>query len=109
MYLRGPEILANVTTIEIRALAQLIFSTMVPPAEEAKKIVRMLKDAGAAEVHMRISSPPTKWPCFYGIDTPSRQELIAASHSTDEIARYVTADSLGYISIEGLGEAHLSG
>ncbi|QSQ10870.1 amidophosphoribosyltransferase [Myxococcus landrumensis] len=71
----------------------------------SRKIVKMLKAAGATEVHLRISSPPTKWPCFYGIDTPSRQELIAASHSTDEIARYVTADSLGYISIEGLGEA----
>ncbi|GEN05357.1 amidophosphoribosyltransferase [Myxococcus fulvus] len=71
----------------------------------SRKIVKMIKAAGALEVHLRISSPPTKWPCFYGIDTPSRQELIAASHSTDEIARYVTADSLGYISIEGLGEA----
>ncbi|WP_342378925.1 amidophosphoribosyltransferase [Myxococcus stipitatus] len=71
----------------------------------SRKIVKMLKAAGATEVHLRISSPPTKWPCFYGIDTPSRQELIAASHTTDEIARYVTADSLGYISIEGLGEA----
>ncbi|WP_338870323.1 amidophosphoribosyltransferase [Myxococcus stipitatus] len=71
----------------------------------SRKIVKMLKAAGAIEVHLRISSPPTKWPCFYGIDTPSRQELIAASHSTDEIARYVTADSLGYISLEGLEEA----
>lgn len=68
----------------------------------SRKIVKMLKDAGAREVHLRISSPPTAWPCFYGIDTPSRQELIAASHSVDEIARYVTADSLGYLSLEGL-------
>ncbi len=71
----------------------------------SRKIVKMLKAAGAREVHLRISSPPNTWPCYYGIDTPSRQELIAASHSVDEIARYVTADSLGYLSLEGLGEA----
>ncbi|MFP2907353.1 amidophosphoribosyltransferase [Pyxidicoccus sp. 3LFB2] len=71
----------------------------------SRKIVKMIKAAGAVEVHLRISSPPTKWPCYYGIDTPSRQELIAATHTTDEIAKYVTADSLGYISIEGLGTA----
>ena len=61
----------------------------------------MLRDAGAAEVHLRISSPPTAWPCYYGIDTPTRQELIAARHSVEEIARYVTADSLGYLSLDG--------
>jgi amidophosphoribosyltransferase len=71
----------------------------------SRKIVKMLKGAGAREVHLRISSPPTVWPCFYGIDTPSRQELIAASHTTDEIARYVTADSLGYLSLNGLHTA----
>ncbi|WP_225413338.1 amidophosphoribosyltransferase [Stigmatella hybrida] len=71
----------------------------------SRKIVKMLKAAGAVEVHLRISSPPTAWPCYYGIDTPSRQELIASSHTTEEIARYVTADSLGYLSQEGLGAA----
>ncbi|MBU8896265.1 amidophosphoribosyltransferase [Corallococcus sp. H22C18031201] len=71
----------------------------------SRKIVKMLKAAGAVEVHLRISSPPTQWPCYYGIDTPSRQELIASSHTTEEIARYVTADSLGYLSLEGLGAA----
>ncbi|HZA49219.1 MAG TPA: amidophosphoribosyltransferase, partial [Myxococcaceae bacterium] len=71
----------------------------------SRKIVKMLRAAGAVEVHLRISSPPTRWPCFYGIDTPSRQELIASSHSVEEIARYVTADSVGYLSIEGLSAA----
>ena len=71
----------------------------------SRKIVKMLQSAGAKEVHLRISSPPTTWPCFYGIDTPSRQELIAASHSTEEIARYVTADSLSYLTHEGLMSA----
>lgn len=71
----------------------------------SRKIVKMLRDAGAREVHLRISSPPTAWPCFYGIDTPSRNELIAASHTVEEIARYVTADSLGFLSLQGLEEA----
>jgi amidophosphoribosyltransferase len=71
----------------------------------SRKIVKMLKAAGATEVHLRISSPPTQWPCYYGIDTPSRQELIASNHSVEEIARYVTADSLGYLSLAGLGGA----
>jgi len=64
-----------------------------------------LREAGASEVHLRISSPPTAWPCFYGIDTPRRQELLASSHSPEEIARFVLADSLGYLSIAGLREA----
>lgn len=68
----------------------------------SRKIVKMLRNAGATEVHLRISSPPTSYPCFYGIDTPSRKELISASHSVEEIAKYVTADSLGYLSEEGL-------
>jgi amidophosphoribosyltransferase len=71
----------------------------------SRKIVKMLRDAGAREVHLRISAPPTRWPCYYGIDTPVRSELIAASHTVDEIARYVTADSLGYLSKEGMHEA----
>ena len=68
----------------------------------SRKFVKMVRKAGAKEVHMRISSPPTTHPCFYGIDTPTRQELIASSHSVEEIRRYLTADSLGYLSLEGL-------
>lgn len=71
----------------------------------SRKIVKMLRAAGAREVHLRVSSPPTTWPCFYGIDTPNRQELIAASHTLDEITRYVTADSVGYLALEGLRRA----
>jgi amidophosphoribosyltransferase len=71
----------------------------------SRKIVKMVRDAGAAQVHLRISSPPTTHPCFYGIDTPDRQELIASSHSMEEIRRYVTADSVGYLSREGLRAA----
>ena len=71
----------------------------------SRKIVKMVKAAGAREVHLRISCPPTVSPCFYGVDTPSRTELIAASHSIDEIRRYVEADSLAYLSLEGLRKA----
>jgi amidophosphoribosyltransferase len=71
----------------------------------SRKIVKMVKAAGAREVHLRISCPPTISPCFYGVDTPSRTELIAASHSIDEIRRYVEADSLAYLSLEGLRRA----
>jgi amidophosphoribosyltransferase len=68
----------------------------------SRKIVKMLRAAGAREVHLRISAPPTTHPCYYGIDTPNRSELVAASHTLEEIARYVTCDSLGYLSHEGM-------
>ena len=68
----------------------------------SKKIVKMLKAAGATEVHMRISSPPTRNPCHYGIDTPRRKELIAATHDLAETQKFIEADSLGYLSLEGM-------
>jgi amidophosphoribosyltransferase len=68
----------------------------------SRKIVSMVREAGAAEVHMRISSPPTTGPCYYGIDTPTRAELIASSHTIEEIRERIGADSLGYLSEEGL-------
>jgi amidophosphoribosyltransferase len=71
----------------------------------SRKIVKMVKAAGAREVHLRISCPPTISPCFYGVDTPSRSELIAATHTIDEIRKYVEADSLAYLSLEGLRAA----
>jgi amidophosphoribosyltransferase len=68
----------------------------------SRKIIRMLRDAGAKEVHMRISSPPTISPCYYGIDTPTRTELIASSSSVEEIRRFIEADTLAYLSREGM-------
>ncbi len=70
-----------------------------------RALVRMLREAGASEVHVRISAPPVKWPCFYGIDFATRAELIANGLDTDEICRSIGADSLGYVSLEGLIEA----
>jgi amidophosphoribosyltransferase len=69
----------------------------------SKKIVKMLREGGGAkEIHLKISSPPTIGPCFYGIDTPTRHELIASTHLIEEIRKYITADSLSYLSLEGL-------
>ncbi len=68
----------------------------------SRKIVKMVRAAGASAVHMRISCPPTISPCFYGVDTPKRAELIGATHQIDEIRRYIAADTLGYLSLEGL-------
>jgi amidophosphoribosyltransferase len=67
-----------------------------------RKIVKMLRDAGAREVHMRISSPPIKWPCFYGIDMPDQDELIGSRMSIPEIEEHIGADSLAYLSIDGM-------
>jgi amidophosphoribosyltransferase len=71
----------------------------------SRKIVRMLREAGAKEVHVRISSPPTMNTCHYGIDTPTRTELIAANQSVEEIRQFIEADSLGYLSVEGMLDA----
>ena len=70
-----------------------------------RKLVQMLRDAGAVEVHLRVSSPPYRWPCFYGMDTSDRSTLIAASLEVEEIREHIGADSLGYLSLEGLLEA----
>src|ERR1700690_455958 len=71
----------------------------------SRKIVRMIRSAGAKEVHMRISCPPTISPCFYGVDTPSKKELIAANRSVEEIREFIGADSLAYLSLPGMKKA----
>ncbi len=68
----------------------------------SKKIVRMLREAGAAEVHMAVASPPTQYSCFYGIDTSAREELIAAKMDVEGIREFIGADSLHYLSLEGM-------
>jgi amidophosphoribosyltransferase len=75
----------------------------------SRKIVRMVRSAGAREVHMRISCPPTVSPCFYGVDTPSKKELIAANNSVAEIREFIGADSLAYLSLEGMKKACADG
>jgi amidophosphoribosyltransferase len=75
----------------------------------SRKIVRMVRAAGATEVHMRISCPPTISPCFYGVDTPSKKDLIAANKSVEEIREFIEADSLAYISLVGLTHSCTAG
>jgi amidophosphoribosyltransferase len=71
----------------------------------SRKIVRLIRGAGAKEVHMRISCPPTISPCYYGVDTPSKNQLIAANKSVEQIREYIGADSLAYLSLDGLKRA----
>ena len=71
----------------------------------SRKLVKIVRQGGATAVHVRIASPPNKYPCFYGVDTPTRSELIASKHSIEEIRKYIRADSLGYVSIDGMLQA----
>lgn len=81
----------------------LVIDDSIVRGTTSKKIVKMIREGGGAkEVHMRISSPPTIGPCFYGIDTPTRKELIASTHTIDETRKYITSDTLRYLSLEGL-------
>jgi amidophosphoribosyltransferase len=95
--------------VKLNALREVLTGKRVVVVDDSivrgttsRKIVKMIRAAGACEVHLRISSPPTISPCYYGIDTPTRTELIAWSHDVDEIRRYITADSLAYLSEEGM-------
>jgi amidophosphoribosyltransferase len=89
----------------IRGKRVVIVDDSIVRGTTSRKIVKMVRDAGAAEVHVRISSPPTRWPCYYGIDTPTRGELIAATSSIEQTRDFLGADSLGYLSLEGLARA----
>jgi amidophosphoribosyltransferase len=93
----------------VRALLQgkrvVLIDDSIVRGTTSRKIVRMIRSAGAKEVHMRISCPPTISPCFYGVDTPSKNQLIAANKSVEEIQEYIGADSLSYLSLEGLKKA----
>ncbi len=98
----GVKIKLNAVGDVIRGKRVVVIDDSIVRGTTSRKIVKMIRDAGAKEVHMRISSPPTVCPCFYGIDTPTKKELIASSHTIEEINKYITADSLGYLSIEGV-------
>ncbi len=86
----------------IKGKSLVVIDDSIVRGTTSRQIVRMLKAAGAREVHMRISSPPTTDPCFYGVDTPDKEKLIAANMSIEEICAFIEADSLGYLSNEAL-------
>lgn len=101
----GVKIKLNASRDILKGKRVIVVDDSIVRGTTSRKIMRMIRQAGAKEVHLRISSPPTVLPCFYGIDTPNRDELIAANHSVEEITKFVTADTLGYLSVEGLYNA----
>lgn len=94
---------ANLATIKGKRV--ILVDDSIVRGTTSKKIVQMVRDAGAKEVHMRIASPPTTNPCFYGVDTPEKSKLMAAQHTTEEMAKIIGVDSLAFLSIDGLYRA----
>ena len=94
---------ANMQTVKGKSI--ILVDDSIVRGTTSMKIVSMMRSAGAREVHMRIASPPTTHPCFYGVDTPDRDKLIAAQMDTDAIAKQIGADSLAFISVDGLYRA----
>jgi amidophosphoribosyltransferase len=98
----GVKVKLNPVKSIIRDRKVVLIDDSIVRGTTSRKIVRMMREAGAKEVHVRISSPPTSWPCYYGIDTPRRRELIAAAQSVEQIRAFVEADSLAYLSVDGM-------
>ena len=101
----GVKIKLNPNSDVLAGKSVIVVDDSIVRGTTSKKLVAMLRQAGAREIHMRISSPPTTNPCYYGIDTPDKHELIASRYSIEEIASYIGVDSLAYLSIEGLYRA----
>ncbi len=101
----GVKIKLNAVKEVIKGKRVVVVDDSIVRGTTSQKIIKMIRQAGALEVHMRISSPPTICPCYYGIDTPSREQLIAAMHTAEEINQFLTSDTLGYLSVDGVYEA----
>jgi amidophosphoribosyltransferase len=101
----GVKLKLNAVASLIRGKRVILVDDSIVRGTTSRKIVAMVRGAGAREVHMRISAPPTTGPCYYGVDTPSREQLIAAQNEVEEIRKFIRADSLGYLSMEGLRTA----
>lgn len=101
----GVKLKLNAVPQLLRGKRVVVVDDSIVRGTTSRKIVKMIRQAGASEVHVRISSPPVSGPCHYGIDTPTRAELIASSYSIEETARFIEADSLGHLSPEGLLDA----
>ena len=102
---RGIRLKLNPLRENIEGKRLVVVDDSIVRGNTQRALVRMLREAGAKEIHVRISSPPVKWPCFYGIDFATRAELIANGLNMDEIRDNLGADSLGYISLDGMVEA----
>lgn len=101
----GVRLKLNVNRALIRGKRVILVDDSVVRGTTSRKIKEMILDAGAAEVHFRIASPPTAWPCFYGVDTPQREKLLAATMSEEEMRLHLSVDSLKFISLDGLYRA----
>ncbi|MDI6706165.1 MAG: amidophosphoribosyltransferase [Bacillota bacterium] len=101
----GVALKLNVLEDIVRGKKVVMVDDSIVRGTTSRKLVQMIKNAGAIEVHLRVSSPPVQYPCYFGIDTPSRRELVGANYSVEDIRRMIGADSLGYLSLQGLKEA----
>ena len=101
----GVRLKHNANRAQLEGRRVILVDDSIVRGTTSRKIVEMVRNAGATEVHMRISSPPTTHSCFYGIDTPERSKLLAAQHNTEEMAKLIGADSLAFISLNGLYRA----
>jgi amidophosphoribosyltransferase len=102
---RGVKLKLNPLPDSIRGKRLVVVDDSIVRGTTQQQVVQVLREAGATEVHVRITSPPIEWPCFYGIDMSTRQELVASDLTVEEICAFVGADSLGYLSLDGLVEA----
>ena len=98
----GVKVKLNVVRELIAGKRIVIIDDSIVRGTTSRKIVKMVREAGAKEVHVRISSPPSLFPCYYGIDTPNREELIASKHTLDETCRFITADTLAYLDLDNM-------
>ncbi len=101
----GVKLKHNANLEVIKGKRVILIDDSIVRGTTSKKIVQMIRDAGAKEVHMLIASPPTIAPCFYGVDTPDKKDLVAANHTIEEIKKMIGVDHLAYISIDGLYRA----
>ena len=101
----GVRLKLNVNRSLVKGKRVILVDDSVVRGTTSRKIKEMILEAGAAEVHFRIASPPTAWPCFYGVDTPDRNKLLAARMSEDEMRDWIGVDSLKFISLDGLYRA----
>ncbi len=99
---QGIKLKLNPLKHAIRGKRLIVVDDSIVRGNTTKKLVALLREAGALEVHMRITSPPVVWPCFYGIDTDSQEQLIASRLTVEEIAEHIGADSLAYLSLEAM-------
>jgi amidophosphoribosyltransferase len=101
----GAKIKFNVVRAAVKGKRIIVVDDSIMRGTTMRKIIKMFRAAGASEIHVRIAAPPTRFPCFYGIDIPTHKELIASSHTTEEIRKYLRVDSIQYMTVESITES----